>query len=230
MNDVKKIDCIVPSWENPAQLAVAKSSIAANTTIDLRFYSFGNPEINKGWMGFCNEGMTEALAGDSEYILLANDDIIVSPTTDWGKIVFRIFESNPKVGAVGPLTNRACGWSTLNFQNCLMGGMDYFRVPFLSHFFVVFRTAAVKAIGLLDENLPGGDDLDYSIRLNDAGFYTVVTPKVYVQHEYAQTGKKIYGSYWDSEGYTDKIHKALIQKHGFKRFNNAMFGYEEAVK
>lgn len=228
MNDVKKIDCIIPSWENAEMLMAAKNSIIANTAVDLRFFSFGNAKINKGWMGFCNEGMTEALKGDSEYILLSNDDILVSPTADWGKIVLKIFEDNPKIGAVGPLTNRACGWSTLNQQNCLMSGLDYLRVPFLSHFFVVLRTAVIKQIGLLDEDLPGGDDLDYSIRLNQAGFYTVVTPKIYVEHRYAQTGKKIYGNYWDSEDHTDKINTALIRKHGFKKFTYAMFGYEEA--
>lgn len=229
MNDIKKdkIDCIIPSWENDALLQTAKNSIIANTTVDLRFYSFGNPAVNKGWIGFCNEGITEALKSDSEYILLSNNDIIVSPTADWGKIVIKIFKDNPKIGAIGPLTNRACGWSNLNFQNCLMSNLDCFRVPFISHFFVVLRTEAVRQVGLLDENLPGGDDLDYSIRLNSAGFYTMVTPKIYVSHEYAQTGKKIYGNYWDSEEYTEKINTALIKKHGFKKFIYMMFGYEE---
>ena len=42
-------------------------------------------------------------------------------------------------------------------------------VPFLIGFFVLLERAALDAVGGVDATLPGGDDLDLSIRLRQAG-------------------------------------------------------------
>ena len=224
----KKIDVIIPTWENEEMHNAAKASITANTAMDLRFYKFKDTTKNLGWIHCCNEGIRSSLnSKDSEYILLSNDDILVSPTSDWGTTMTGIMDKIPSIGALGPLTNQACGWSILNSQNACGSNIDFFKVPYISFFFVLIRKTAFNDIGILDERLPGGDDLDFCFRLNDKGFNVGVTTKVFVWHHYAQTGKKIYGDYWDSKEHTQKINKALIDKHGFKKYVYAISGFEE---
>jgi len=229
MNEKKTaIDVVMPTWENERMATVAKQTITQNTSLPIRFYKDEQKVTNKGWMWYCNEGLKESLDNyDSEYVLLTNDDIQVGPMTDWAIQMTMIMDKFKDIGAVGPLTNRACGWSVLNEQNCLKGNIDFFKVPYISFFFILLRKEAIKKVGYLDENLPGGDDLDLSFRLIDAGYSVAITPKVYVNHLYAQTGKRIYGSYWDSPVMSEKIHKALCDKHGFKRVICAFTGYEE---
>lgn len=226
---LKKIDVVIPSYQNESMYAIAKESIKRHTCLELRFFN-QDRNINKGWMGSCNEAIKASLeTDDSDYILLSNDDVIVSPVSDWG-FMAQILDRNKKIGAIGPLTNFACGWSRLNENHIGSIGLEYYRVPYISFFYVLIRKDVIREIGLLDEKLPGGDDLDYSFRINEAGYMTCVTPKVFVWHHYGQTGKKLYGGYWDSEEHTNRINTALIHKHGFKKFIFSMSGYEEKEK
>lgn len=217
----------MPTWENDVMYNQAKQSLIHNTSKDLRFYKFKDNTINKGWIGSCNEGIKASLNSDADYVLLTNDDILASPTSDWANVMSNIMGKYEKIGALGPLSDKAMGRSKLDSNTASMGKVEFFRVPFISFFFILLRKSMIREIGTLDESLPGGDDLDYSFRINDAGYMTCVTPKVYIKHECSVTGKKLYGNYWNSSEYTEKINHALIRKHGFKRYVYGMMGYEE---
>jgi GT2 family glycosyltransferase len=162
---------------------------------------------------------------DSEYVLLVNDDIIMTGITDWAEQIIELMK-NHKIGSVSCLTNNAAGWGTVQNFPSNYYRLEYMRVPWLSHFFVMIKKEAIKKVGFLDDELPGGDDIDYCIRMNDAGYWCVLTPKVFCWHHYAQTGKRIFGKYWDSEEHTEKINNAMIKKHGFKKFIYTMSATE----
>jgi len=98
-----------------------------------------------------------------------------------------------------------------------------YEVKVLSFFFVMMPLKAIQETGFFDETLPGGDDVDYCIRLRDLNYKLAVNPSVFVWHHYGQTGKNIYGEYWDSEEHTEKIKKALIDKHGFEKYVNMLY-------
>ena len=222
------VDVVMPTWENDVMANDAKQSIVANTDFPIRIFKPVSNMLNKGWMAGCNEGIVDALAKyDSEYILLTNDDILVSPVVDWVSVMVGIMDQHKELGALVPLTMNAMGYSRLTPENSLKSKFSFFRVPYASFCFVLLRKEAVRKAGMLDENLPGGDDLDYCLRLSNSGYIIGVTPKVFVWHHYAQTGKRIYGDYWDSPAHAEKITQALIRKHGFMKFTCMMSGQEE---
>lgn len=182
--------------------------------MSVNFYEFPKMAVNLGWTGGCNFGLEKCM--DSEYIVLVNDDILMPAVTDWCESMVKTMEDMPKIGALGPITNNGMGWSKISPFNCTTDRP--LETPYIAFFMVMLRTEAVKKIGLLDKDLPGGDDLDYCLRLREAGYKVAITPKVFIWHYYAQTGKKLYGDYWDSEEHTQKINDALIRKHGFKKY------------
>lgn len=171
-------------------------------------------------MGGCNLGL--AKAKEYDYVILANDDILALPVNDWLKNMIEVMENKPECGALTVLTMNAMGFCRLSEQTCSV--KIPYEVPFCSFFFVMLRSSAIEKTGLLDEGLPGGDDLDYSYRLRKAGYKIGVTPSVFIWHHYAQTGRAIYGDYWDSPEHNNKIQTALIKKHGFKEYTNFMNG------
>ncbi|KKM73119.1 hypothetical protein LCGC14_1413650 [marine sediment metagenome] len=221
-----KVDVIIPSWENNRMLEIAENSIKQNTTVDINFFKQDN-SFNKGWMGFCNEGIKASLETDSKYVLLSNDDIVVSPTSDWARTMICIMDKYPTIGSIGPLSNMAMGWAGID--QLRTKDVEFTRVPYISHFFVFLRKDTIRKVGLLDTTLSGGDDLDYCFRLDQSDYMIAVTPKVFVWHHYAQTGKKMY-SQWDTEEYTRKIAKGLIDKHGFKKYIYGMTGFHTGDK
>ena len=169
---------------------------------------------NRGWMGGCNLGLKAASGYD--YVILANDDILVPSVCDWLKSMIDVMEDKKECGILTPVTVNAMGWVRLSVQNCTIN--KPYAVPYCSFYFVMLRKEMVDKIGLLDEDLPGGDDLDYCYRAKKAGYVIGVNPHVFVWHHYAQTGKRIHGEYWDSKEHNEKIKFALIKKHGFKEW------------
>lgn len=206
------VKLIMPS-QNPELKKSALTTLMNNTTIPVTSFVFPDL-INRGWIGGCNLGMEAAK--DYDYIILANDDILVPNVCDWGKVMIDTMEGNKHIGALSVLTMNAMGWAKLNPENCIM--RQPYEVPFCSFFFVMIRGETARKVGLLDNDLPGGDDLDYCLRIKDAGWKIAITPQVFIWHHYGQTGKKIYGDYWDSPEYAEKINMALIRKHGFSKF------------
>lgn len=209
----KRILVVMPSHKNEAMKDTALKSIVNNTELKIDIFKFPDNK-NRGWMSSCNLGLEKAK--EYEYIILANDDIIVPPVCDWAKSMVMVMDLNPGIGALSALSWFVMGWAKLNEQTALL--KQPYQVPYCSFFFVMLRSEAVQRIGLLDESLPGGDDLDYCLRLKERGYAIAINPQVFVWHHYAQTGKKEFGNYWDSEEHTEKINQALINKHGYRKF------------
>ena len=200
----------------------AVQSLVQNTRMSLNIYKFPNLAINLGWIGGCNFALEKM--EDCDYVVLVNDDILMPAVCDWCENMVNVMEDNLTIGAVGPVTNNAMGWSRIAPFNCTL--KRPIEVPYLAFFMVMLRTEAIRKVGLLDKDLPGGDDLDYCLRLRENGYKIAITPNVFVWHYYAQTGKKLYGNYWDSEEHTEKINNALIRKHGFKKYINSKYVME----
>ena len=80
---------------------------------------------------------------------------------------------------------------------------------------MVLRSKQLREMGGLDEELPGGDDLDVSIRLSQNGYKLIAERGSYHHHIGQQTGKRVFEGYWDSEIHQEKTMNAIIRKHGF---------------
>lgn len=227
----------IPTYQNIQQLCATLSSLMMHTDYPYKIKVINNdgtPEgekqieetlaeyqtdlievvhahANKGWMGANNMMLDRC---DTPLVCLMNDDVFFLPgipsfwddTCRWFK--------DTDVGAVGPISNFVMG-----AQNMSQGGVHTIsETSLLIGFCVVMRTSAIKEIGGLDEMLPGGDDLDWSIRLRDAGYKLLIDRTAFLYHVGQQTGHRVNPGYWDSEEHQNKTDNALIRKHGVEKW------------
>ena len=166
---------------------------------------------NIGW----EKGLKLGLGySDAPFVAFANDDIRFVPAQkDWFWKIMCMF-NDPKVAGVGPCSNYIAGPQNL-FADIEEKFLD---VKYLIGLFFVLRRSALDEVGGVDDTLPGGDDIDLSIRLRDAGYRLVCRRDVYVHHHGSVTGARVHGLYWDSKEHQNSRNLALIRKHGMKKF------------
>jgi hypothetical protein len=130
-----------------------------------------------------------------------------------------------KVGAVGPSSNVVMG-----MQNTFAYPMlNKFTTTFLIGFFMILRRSALDEVGGVDDTLPGGDDLDISIRLRDKGYKLICNRDVFIYHHGFKTGNRLHGTPdigggWNSYEMYEATNTALIKKHGFKKWRDCIMG------
>ncbi len=178
-----------------------KSSGSAN------FLQVIRNEENLGFIRATNQGLQQLHAG--EHALLLNDDTqLVDP--HW--LARLAANLRDEVGAVGPVSNFVMGLQSMSYSDRLPSA--HFT-NLLIGFCMLLRADAVARVGLLDERfgLGGNDDLDYCIRLSEAGFALRVERSAFVFHYGAKSISRI-GGYSKVEPATRKM---LIEKWGQTR-------------
>jgi GT2 family glycosyltransferase len=157
-------------------------------------------ERNLGYSGGCNVGIREALQRGAEYIVLLNNDTIVE--RNFLRELLQEAERYPGAGLVSPKIYYAgepdrlwsaggkfslwtgipahYGWKEKDRGQC-----DAARdVTMATGCAVVIRAAALQHVGLLDEVLFGNyDDVDYSVRMLDAGWRIRYAPAARLWHK-----------------------------------------------
>lgn len=178
-----------------------------------------------------NKGFSQS---EGDFVVLLNSDTIV--TAYWLEKILYCFESDEKVGIVGPLSN-AASWQTVpvredkvnggwlvneipeGYSIELMGQLietisqrRYPDVPSVNGFCYVIKRDVINEIGTLDEEyFPTGygEEDDFSIRARKAGYAIRVADDTYVFHA-------------KSKSYTKEVRKVLTvggrksldKKHG----------------
>jgi O-antigen biosynthesis protein len=147
---------------------------------------------NRGFSAGCNQGM---LAGHGEYILLLNNDVVVTP--EWLSGLLECFSTN-NVGIVGPMTNNISGpqkWPWVDyrelddlesFSRSFRRSNRYFRFPTrrVVGFCMMFRRELMDKVGLLDEQFGSGnfEDDDYCLRAALEGYQNLIAGDVFIHH------------------------------------------------
>src|SRR5258708_1732255 len=148
-----------------------------------------------------------------------NDDTFVPQfSSDWLERLMRHFV-DPACAAVGPSSNVVMGK-----QQMFDLDKPFFFVNFLIGFCMVLRRSDLDAAGGVDDTLPGGDDLDLSIRLRNLGKYLVCDQEVFIYHHGFKSGERKSGGDYNSVSAIEKTNFALIQKHGLRAFQNLWSG------
>lgn len=229
------VQIIIPTYNNLDYLLPCLDSIVRNTVDSCRLIIVNNgskelenyvkgPKVlhsgkNRGWMGGINDGLKE-VPEDCEYVLLMNDDTLILPHHyDWIAKMKKVMDIDPSVAAVGPSSNVVAG-----IQNMRHKGLPaLLEVKYLIGFCVLIRKKYLDEIGGLDESLPGGDDLDWSIAFRKKGYKLIARRDVFVFHHGFVTGNKVRGDHtqhngWNSPQMTEETNHAIIRKHGFRHF------------
>ena len=199
---------------NPGITAQIEDFVASVPFPNIKVRNLGG---NKGWMGAINAGMEDV---DTPLVCMLNDDVVFIPGQRefWRKLA-KPFGDN-QTAAVGPSSNYVMGSQSIFFSNL----PPAFQAKFLIGFCMVLRTDRFREVGLLDENLPGGDDLDLSIRLRQKGYDMICLREAYLHHVGSVTGNNVHKGYWNSDLQTDRSNNALIRKHGLKAWYELVNG------
>lgn len=237
------VDIIIPTWDNAQYLMPCLASLITNRGNEGLFHVYvvnnGHPEScnfiespyitvlqtggkNLGWEGGLKLGLEHSKA---PFVCFLNDDTYIPYfSKHWLQNMLQHFK-NPKVGAVGPASNVVMGMQNI-FARVIA---DSYMARFLIGFCMLVRREALDKVGGVDDTLPGGDDLDLSIRLRDGGYKLVADRNVFIYHHGFKTGERVYGGAdksggWNSYEFKEKTDFALIKKHGFRKWYECMQG------
>ncbi len=231
MRDTPLVTIIIPTLNNRRYLEPCLSSILRETVgvhyqiivvnncrkctmewIDDPRVTVLAPGGNLGWEGGLQLGLT---LSTTPYVLFLNDDTLILPNQDqWLSRLLQNFD-DPAVAAAGPSSNLVAGAQATRWQSA----HRRFPVRFLIGFCLLVRRDVLDQVGGIDSGLPGGDDIDLSIRLRKAGYTLVCDRSVFVFHYGYKTGERVYGPAstaggWNSREFTDRVTSALVAKHG----------------
>lgn len=237
MNQPKKIGIIIPTYNNMQYLEPCLKSLL-NTNIASLFHIYvinnGHPnscdfidpehkditvinaEKNLGWEGGLKIGVEKS---NEPFLLFLNDDTYFPQSSIWWAQQLLSDLDDPKVGAVGPSTNVVMG----NQNIFIPMTTTVLEVNMLIGFCVLVKRKALMEAGGIDDTLPGGDDLDLSIRLRKAGYKLLVERRVFVYHHGFKTGERVKGTPdknngWNSYEMKESTDTAIIRKHGFREW------------
>lgn len=161
---------------------------------------------NQTALGYTQAANVGLSASHGDYIVLLNSDTVVTP--NWINKLLECANSDEAIGIVGPLSNCATWQSVPEIQdykgdwknNALPSGYSleewsqlievlsersFPRVSFINGFCYLIKRKVIEAIGLLDEiHFPYGygEENDFSLRAQAAGFKLAIADHAYVYH------------------------------------------------
>lgn len=148
---------------------------------------------NLGFPRANNQGLE--LARDCEYMVLLNDDTIVTEAWLW-RLVHRL-EAAPSFGLVGPVTNWIGNEAQIPVPYRSVDGVERFArerarthagrgfdIPVLAMYCVAMRRSLLDEVGLLDEQFGIGmfEDDDFAKRVRAAGKRVFCAEDIFVHH------------------------------------------------
>lgn len=149
-------------------------------------------------LGFSAGNNRGARAATGEYLVFMNNDVFV--TDGWIGDLLAHFRRHPKLGLLGPVTNRSGNESVIriayeNMEQMAIEARSYtaahrreFTYPHVLHWFCVMLPRSVwLQVGELDEGFGLGmfEDDDYTYRVRAAGFETACAEDVFVHHHHS---------------------------------------------
>jgi len=169
---------------------------------DQRFTVVRNSE-NLGFIGGSNIGLRMAIDEDTDYILLLNNDTVVTP--DFLSSLVNASEGSESIGITGPkvyqygedrvLDSAGTGAVIWLAQGLLRGHGEtdcgqydsQEEMPYITGCALLMKRSVLAEIGLMDEDYFNYfDDLDWGYRARLAGYRLVYVPSSTIEHKGSQ--------------------------------------------
>lgn len=155
-------------------------------------YAFVENERNLGFAAGNNRGIEQALSNQADYVLLLNNDTLVTPGFLGGLV--ETAEKSPGIGIVGP---KVLDRSTGKVQSTGFRQSEFFpffkrdgptdrewTCDYVHGCAVLISEEVFETIGLLDEDyFLYVEERDFYMRAKEAGFEIVMDPDEVIYHE-----------------------------------------------
>lgn len=132
-----------------------------------------------------------------DLVALTDDDAIVS--ADWIEQVRAVHRADPGAGAVGGPVYGARGdrfISRVADRVVFPWFSERRTVRTLPGVNVAYKRACIDAVGLFDESLFRGEDVDYNWRVMQSGYRILYDPRITVEHEHRTTALGLLQQQW----------------------------------
>jgi Predicted glycosyltransferases len=147
--------------------------------------------FNHGSVRAINVGLNLADCSEAPYVLLLDNDTEIPQGDKWWLSRFIGYLDDPEVGAAGAATNFPSGNQYVDvipdrYQKEWEGHIAKPEdLSVLVSFAMLLRKEAIHKVGLFDERFEPGncEDVDYTLRLHQAGYKCVVAESVYIHHK-----------------------------------------------
>lgn len=169
---------------------------------------------NLGFVKAVNQGLSLCTA---PYVVLLNNDTEV--TKNWLEKLYQPFMENPKIAAVGPVTNAEGCWQ--GNHPVKDSWMLCSQTTMLAFFCVMLKKEAIERVGLLDEQFGVGlgDDDDYCRRLHLSGYRIALAEQCYIYHAHRTTFNLLYSAD-ELDELTEKGLELFRSKHRIDKQGN----------
>jgi GT2 family glycosyltransferase len=153
--------------------------------------------INRGFAGGVNQGLQYTLARHASYALLLNSDISFQPNLISELVTAA--EHEPDAGVFGPKVYQnqatkqfsmagfrltAGGVRLLGWHASDHGQFDHTRIDAIAGCAMLIRNSTLRQVGLFDQHFFFYfEDIDYCVRVADAGLQVRLVPHVAIEHE-----------------------------------------------
>ena len=219
---IKIVDCLESIYcqnypENLVKIIVIDNN-SADSTVGYVREKYPQVKLikNKTNLGFAaanNQGYYLAKKNKSDYLFLANDDIILKPDclshliktmaadkkTAAVQAKLLLYPQKDKINSFGNSTHYL-GFAFCNYYKCQdnLGITKSFATPYPSGAAVLIKMSALEQVGLFDERLfMYHEDVDLGWRLNLAGYKVLLDPLAVVYHKYNYSKAKYKFYYMD---------------------------------
>lgn len=189
------LQSIVKYTDVPYELVLIDNGSSDGTREYFKTFSGARIIHNKTNLGF-SRGYNQGIkAGSGDYFLLINNDCIVS--TNWLSNMITCAASSPVIGMVGPRGNHINGIQRIDKEFEGIQGFHefaglfnrpdiskWFEVKKLVGFCILIKREVITKVGYLDESYGIGthEDIDYSIRVRQAGYKLFCAGDVFIYH------------------------------------------------
>jgi GT2 family glycosyltransferase len=153
------------------------SVIAHTSDVEYSLTVHDNYEADEGLSKVWNELIRDS---DAEYICLLNNDTRVE--NKWLSKMLECFEEDPKLGALGPMTNSSTGPQGNRKYRTAAKRLIKARYPLVG-FCLVFPRKVWEEVGGFDEGYEiYGEDSDFIMEIKERGYIAMIRTDVFIFH------------------------------------------------
>jgi len=191
----KTVGVVIPHYKDPEALKIAITYLQKQRGIKTELFVRDNSQDNILFTRAVNEGLRKFTYNDGyDYVLVLNQDTNLHE--ECLEQLVNAMNQNPKAGISAPIalskdksvnwagSAEAFPWGRHVGYNLTQLPKDPFETYWINGACMLLRTAMLREIGLLDENMKFiCSDADISFTARSRGWQCLVVPTGFVQHE-----------------------------------------------